>query len=380
MATIESTTGAAVPGASPGRSTGRPARLWFVDNLRVLLIVLVILHHTAGTYSGLWYYTQPSGPVLGLALTVFQLLNQAWFMGAFFLLSGYFTPGSYDRKGPRAFLRDRLIRLGIPLVVFYFVLNPILYLHSYHGGSPLEVYLHTIGTGPLWFVLALLGFDASYAAFRVATSTRRPRERHPRRLTYPAMIGFVLALALVTYVLRIVIPVGFEVPIIYFPSCAYLPQYVSFFVLGIVAYRRDWFHGITARMGRVGLGMALGATLVLLPCALASGLSAWMGHGTLSSLFYALWDSTFAVGVVLALLTFFRRRLNTQGPLRRYLSAHVFTVYVIHAFVVTAAGHALSVSELSVLAKFAIAAVVVVPVSFLLAGPVRRLPGVRRVL
>ncbi|MER6946225.1 acyltransferase family protein [Nonomuraea sp. NPDC000554] len=367
------------PGALPSQSTASPSRLWFVDNLRTLLISLVVLHHIAATYSGLpaWYYTEkPTSGAVALGLTVFLLVDQAWFMGAFFLLSGYFTPGSYDRKGPRAFLRDRLIRLGIPLVTFYFVLNPILYAGSYHGGSPLDAYLHTIGTGPLWFVLALLVLDGSYAAFRLATRKRRPRERTPQSPTYPMVIGLALALALVTYVLRIAIPVGFAVPIIGFPSSAYLPQYISFFILGTVAYRRGWFHATTARMGRVGLGMAIGATLVFLPPALAGG---WEGHGTLSSLFYALWDSTFAVGVVLALLTFFRRRLNTQGPLGRYLSGHVFTVYVIHAFVVTAAGYALSVLDLPTLAKFAIAAVVVLPACFMLAGPIRRLPGVRRV-
>ncbi|MFF5212144.1 hypothetical protein [Streptosporangium sp. NPDC000396] len=125
---------------------------------------------------------------------------------------------------------------------------------------------------------------------------------------------------------------------------------------------------------------AVGATLMFLPLAVTGGTDAMNGYGTLSSLFYALWDSTFAVGIVLALLTFFRRRLNTQGPLRRYLSDHVLTVYVTHAFVVTAAGYALSVLDLPTLAKFAIAAVVVLPACFTLAGPIRRLPGVRRVL
>ncbi|MEU0565058.1 acyltransferase family protein [Nonomuraea sp. NPDC005983] len=383
MATIDHTTAAVLSGASPGQSTASPPRLWFVDNLRILLISLVVLHHVAGTYSGLpaWYYTEkPTSGAVGVGLTVFLLVDQAWFMGAFFLLSGYFTPRSYDRKGPRAFLRDRLVRLGIPLVTFSFVLNPILYAGSYHGGSLLDAYLHTIGTGPLWFVLALLVLDGSYAVFRLVTGERRSRNRTPQPPTYPTVIGFVPALALVTYVLRIALPLGFEVPVINFPSSAYLPQYVSFFVLGTVAYRRGWFHATTARMGRVGLGMAIGATLVLLPLALTGGTDAMLGYGTLSSLFYALWDSTFAVGIVLALLTFFRRRLNTQGPLRRYLSGHVFTVYVIHAFVVTAAGYALSMLDLPTPAKFAIAAVVVLPACFALAGPIRRLPGVRRVL
>ena len=363
--------------------TASAPRLWFVDNLRILLTALVILHHIAVTYSGIpmWYYNEkPTSAVAELGLTVFLLVNQAWFMGAFFLLSGYFTPGSYDRKGPRAFLRDRLIRLGIPLAVFYFVLNPILYAGAYQGGSLLDAYGQAIGSGPLWFVLALLVFDGSYAAFRFVARNRPARAPSTRPATYPAVLGFVLALALVTYALRIVVPDGFFVPVIGFPTSAYLPQYVSFFVLGTVAYRRGWFHTISARMGGVGLGMAIGATLVFLPLALTGGADAFVGHGTLGSLFFALWDSTFAVGVVLALLSFFRRRLNSQGSLRRYLSRNAFTVYVIHAFVVTAAGYALRVVDLPTLAKFAIGAVVVLPACFLLAGPLRRLPGVRRVL
>ncbi|WP_163568102.1 hypothetical protein [Fodinicola feengrottensis] len=111
------------------------------------------------------------------------------------------------------------------------------------------------------------------------------------------------------------------------------------------------------------------------------GTTAIFGHGTLSSLFYALWDSTFAVGMVLALLTFFRGKVNGHGPVRRYLSSNVFAVYVIHAFVVTAAGYALSTAAVPTLAKFAIGgAVVALPVCFLLAGAIRKLPGVRRVL
>ncbi|MET7333933.1 acyltransferase family protein [Nonomuraea sp. NPDC005650] len=383
MATTDHPAAAAHSGASPGQSTGSPPRLWFVDNLRILLTALVVLHHTAIIYSGLplWYYTeQPTSGAVGLGLLVFLQIDQAWFMGAFFLLSGYFAPGSYDRKGPRAFLRDRLIRLGIPLLVFYFVLNPILGLASYQGGSPLDTYLNTIGTGPLWFVLALLVFDGTYAAWRLATRRRVPRGRDPRSPAFPAVIGFVLVLALATYALRIVIPQGFWVPVVDFPTSAYLPQYVSFFILGTVAYRRGWFHATTARMGWAGLAMAVGATVVFLPLALAGGADAWLGHGTASSLFFALWDSTFAVGVVLALLTLFRSRLNAQGRLRRYLSGHAFTVYVIHAFVVTAAGYALGALALPTLAKFAIAAVVALPACFALAGPIRRLPGVRRVL
>ena len=91
------------------------ARLYFADYLRAALVCLVILHHTAITYGGLgsFYYTEPAtSPVSAGLLTLFVNFNQAWFLGAFFMLSGYFTPSAFDRKGIWRFLKDRLIRLG----------------------------------------------------------------------------------------------------------------------------------------------------------------------------------------------------------------------------------------------------------------------------
>ena len=110
---IKSTTIAAEP----------TSRLLFIDNLRTGLITLVVLHHVALVYGAFapFYYVEPptNDPLAFQVLLVFGLINQSWFMGALFLLSGYFTPGSFDRKGPGSFLKDRLLRLGIPLIVFF---------------------------------------------------------------------------------------------------------------------------------------------------------------------------------------------------------------------------------------------------------------------
>jgi hypothetical protein len=115
--------------ASPMAPVTSSARLVFADHLKAALVILVVLHHIAVIYAGNtpFYYVEPAygQPVALLALVFFQLFNQAYFMGFFFFLSGYFAPGSYDRKGSGAFLRDRLIRLGIPTIVFMFVLGPI---------------------------------------------------------------------------------------------------------------------------------------------------------------------------------------------------------------------------------------------------------------
>ena len=152
------------------------------------------------------------------------------------------------------------------------------------------------------------------------------------------VVGTALALGLVTYLWRIVVPMGFWIPVVDLPTGAYLPQYIGFFGLGIVAFRRGWLHTITIRMGAFGLGLAVGATLVFLPLSLANGYATAVGGGTLRSWCYAIWDSSVAVGVSLALLAFFRRKLDRSGPLWRFLSNHVYAVFVTHVFVVTASG------------------------------------------
>jgi hypothetical protein len=56
-------------------------------------------------------------------------------MALFFLVAGLLTPASLDRKGPRRFTRDRLIRLGIPLATFMFVLWPLMTYGLYRAAG-----------------------------------------------------------------------------------------------------------------------------------------------------------------------------------------------------------------------------------------------------
>ena len=100
-------------------------RIFFVDYLRASIISLVILHHLALTYAANspFYYVEPTtDSVAVLVLVIFQLSNQAWFMGLLFLLSGYLSPSSIARKGSKQFLKERLIRFGIPILILSFLI------------------------------------------------------------------------------------------------------------------------------------------------------------------------------------------------------------------------------------------------------------------
>nr|WP_315761643.1 MULTISPECIES: acyltransferase family protein [unclassified Bradyrhizobium] len=163
---VEKGTVTAVKAGAAGRNGG-------IDALRAAVTLLVVSHHTAITYGAIggWYYKEiaPSETLGGALLILFCTVNQAWFMGLFFLLAGYYRPPSYRRDGLAGFVRERLVRLGIPLAVYFVVLHPltVALAQTANGRSFSRVfeYLWTHGRfepGPLWFAEALLIFAATW--------------------------------------------------------------------------------------------------------------------------------------------------------------------------------------------------------------------------
>ena len=383
---------------------GSSPRLYGLDNLRAALIVLVILHHIALVYGAVapFYYQEPpfDDPLAFLLLAVFVLLNQSWFMGALFLLAGYFTPGSFDRRGPASFVKARLIRLGIPVLAAILVLEPVSRIGFFLMPASLtgiteapswSVYPDLLGLGPLWFVALLLVFDVGYVGWRMLTG--KPSTATEASFPGYARIGaFVVALALASYLIRIVVPLGEEVRLLVsflnFPTMAYLPQYLGFFVLGIVAFRHDWLRGLPRALGLLGLVAAAMATVLLFPLALSgqpfslamTQPAHFLGNGHWHAAVYALWDSTMAIGLCLGLIVIFRDIANGRGKLARFVADHSYAVYIIHVPIIVYLAFLMRNIDLQTLAKFGLAAVVVIPTCFGAAYVLRRLPLMSRVL
>jgi glucan biosynthesis protein C len=131
-------------------------RLFYLDNLRIYLTILVVLHHAALAYGGAgnWSVKDPAvDDISPIFLFFFNAVNQSYFMSAFFLLAGYFTPRSFERKGSKQFLIDRMIRLGIPIVIYTTILiNINAYILSvYYIGIPYNIRLE-YDSGHLWFL------------------------------------------------------------------------------------------------------------------------------------------------------------------------------------------------------------------------------------
>lgn len=374
------------------------ARLGYVDNLRILLTVLVLAHHSALTYGALpmWYWAEPSESLSGLALMAFVVANQLWFMGFFFLLSGLFVPGSVDRKGPGAFARDRIVRLGIPLVVFWLVARPVLSLPTWparqaQGESFLRFWFTAGDPGPMWFVEVLLVVSLGYAAFRALRARSAARrgvlsgaadgvvlpQVEARPVTFRLIAGFVVVLTLVTFVWRLAVPLGTYWAGVGLPTPAYLPQYVLLFVVGLLAARRGWLTTLTVRQGRVALIVAIaGVGPALGVSALASAPDA----GVLALVAQSLVENVVAVGAALGLLVLFRERFSGQPAWARFAAQHSFAVYVIHPLVLVGIAVLLSPLVAPAGVKFLLLLALSVPLCWGVAYLLRRVPGVARVL
>ena len=84
-------------------------------------------------------------------------VNMSFFMGLFFMISAYFVPSSLERKGAARFMKDRLVKLGVPILIFMIVVFPVMGYLLY--GQP------NITLGHLWFLELLLIFSAVYVAY-----------------------------------------------------------------------------------------------------------------------------------------------------------------------------------------------------------------------
>jgi hypothetical protein len=105
--------------------------------------------------------------------SLFTGFNDDFFMSLMFFVSGLFVWSSLKRKGNASFVRDRLLRLGIPFLFAAAIIAPVAYYPTYllttspHGVAGYAHDWLSFGdwpTGPAWFIWLLLAFDLAGAA------------------------------------------------------------------------------------------------------------------------------------------------------------------------------------------------------------------------
>ena len=368
-------------------------RLAYLDNLKVLLVVGVIAVHTAIIYGidGSFYledYNSMAGVSIGV-LTIFVGVGFLFGLGAFFLVAGRLSGPSFDRKGPGRFARDRLVRLGIPVLFYIALIAPVMEYVKYRNEAGDQGFLSFAwdqlsdpAPGPTWFLEALLVFSLAYALMRALRPARGPISREPLRGRQVAAIG--VAIAVLSFATHLVVPYGEEHFHIQF---ALFPQYAILFGLGCAAGRRGWLETLTPELRRDCGIVALIAVLALPALLLAGGFTEsdakqdlyaggwhWQAAGT------SIVEASLAATLPLFLIGWFREHWIRQSPLLRRMAAAAYAAFVIHPPVIV--GLALALHQVAIPAegKFVLVLAGGVAGSFGITARIMRIQAAGRVI
>lgn len=151
-------------------------------NLRGVVILIVLAFHAMLAYLNWIPVTGPgfdsppydwrSFPIIDhhrfFGFDLFCAWQDVYLMSLMFFLSGLFVWPSMTRKKDWAFLRDRVLRLGVPFVFGIAVVMPVALYPSYRmtaADPSLAAYWHSLRAlpfwpnGPLWFIWQLLALN-----------------------------------------------------------------------------------------------------------------------------------------------------------------------------------------------------------------------------
>ncbi|PWT74660.1 MAG: hypothetical protein C5B59_10685 [Bacteroidetes bacterium] len=372
------------------RSTDKIA---FIDNLRTLLIILVVLHHSFITYGapGSWYFTEKTNNTLAIGfMSLVTTANMTFFMGLIFFLSSCFIEKSLTGKGTKKFLLDRFKRLGIPLAFYSMILSPTLNYISEHYGRRehdsfigyLRGYRHWIDFGVLWFVAALLLFTLFFVLFRRIKAIPVMKYSLPAN---KAILGIAIILGIITWLVRGIFPIGWTLFPLNF-QLAYFPQYIALFSLGIIACRNSWLEKISLATSRLWLRLALILIVIVLPLMVFFikkenlSLDSFNGHFTWPSLLFAQWEMITGISIIVALLGIAYHRLNRQTKLTSTLARTSYGVFIFHPLVLVCLSLLAQGIPIEPLIKLFFVFPLAVIFSFLLSYSLTRIPFVAKII
>ena len=365
----------------------------YIDNIRVLLTILVILHHTCITYGapGGWYfYDKSTNETALIYMTFFVAVNQSFFMGFFFFLAALFTETSYIKKGASKFALDRLKRLGLPLLFYSFIFSPVLNFLVYRFGDGkqatfmqyLKGYNDWIDPGVMWFVAALLIFTLLYVLYM-----QRFNKKENQQYALPSnnkILLFALAVGLVSYVVRIFFPVGWVLHPLGF-QFAHFTQYIALFIAGIIASRNQWLNKIDNKKAKRWFMFALimivaFPLLYIIKMVTGSALESFQGDGTPQSLLVAVWEQLTGISIIMAMLGITKYKWNYTTPLLKNMSRTAYATYILHPIAVVSIALILKDWQTEPALKFLIAAPLAIVIAFLLGSFTVRLPVIKNIV
>ena len=344
MTSISHTVAATDVHAAP-KAGSRNAAL---DRARTFLTLVVLLHHAVIPYTHFGH----TDPTSWIGFDAIVLATDSFFMAMFFFLSGLFVWPGLGHRAPLIFLRDRLLRLGLPFAIAALTVIPIAYYaialrqQPELGFSAFWWKTVTVGpwpSGPIWFVWVLLAFDLTASVlYRLSSHLLDPINRLSQRgFERPAV--FWLFLVVVTAILYIPALVHFGAnrwfefgPFSVQASRVLL--YAAYFFIGAGIGAANFSSGVLSADGALAGSRWQWVIATLIPYCLMWGMI-YIKREILGNpdvlphwyqAVYGLFFVLFSAAILFAILAFFLHS-KTPGPtLLDRMQADAYGIFLVH--------------------------------------------------
>ncbi|MCP4114018.1 MAG: acyltransferase [Desulfobacteraceae bacterium] len=375
-----------------------PGRYLFLDNLRYLMVLFVVIFHASISYCTIapwWGVVDPNRNEL---VNIFVLILNSFQIPVLFFISGFFVMPSIRKQGSGAFVISKFKRLGIPLILLGLFYTPVITYIRYALNTPDPLsyfsywliqmkslsdfsvvhfpdkaaampYVNSLCQWHLWFIsmllvfciIAAVGYQIKQILFPPGPATRS--EDHPTMI--PQGRGKILAM-LGVFGVAIFLPTA--VTNLYFFDWEWarvgcllsyqptrLPVYAGVFVMGIYAHERGWL--LKPLPGKFWVWLipvilftfALLVAMILLlmnPTAIQPKVS--IAIGGIRAFLVIFWICVFMnIGIT---------RWNTQGSMGKLLTQCSYDIYLIHMPIVVLLQYAVLSLNASVPVKFGLVA------------------------
>ncbi len=375
------------------------ARNAALDRARTFLTLVVLLHHSVIPYT----YFGHTDPKSWIGFDCVVLATDSFFMAMFFFLSGLFVWPGLGHKAPHVFVRDRLIRLGLPFAVAAVTIIPIAYyaieLRQHPETSFAAFWWKTVTvgpwpSGPLWFLWVLLAFDLTASLlYRLSSTLLDPINRLSLKgFERPATFWLFFAVATAIVYVPLVVYYGQNDWFDFFGPFAVQASrvllYAAYFFIGAGIGAANFDRGVLSANGQLPETRWLWLIVTLIPYCLMWGmiyikreilgnpypLPAW--YLAIYGLFFVL----FSAAILFAILAFFLHS-KTPGPtLLDRMQADAYGMFLVHYPIVLWLQYWLFDFDWPAIVKAAIAFVLTVLLSWAATAALRKIPGATRVL
>lgn len=376
-------------------------RLLYLDQIKAVIVGLVIaLHVPVAFFPTGWSGVRiPIEGMVGAGFIGFfnwyiYAIN-SFIMPMMFLISGYFVPRSVRKKGVMQYLKNRLIRLGIPFVIGLFIINNMsLLIGRLSPSSPLEflplsdIPFNRIGV--LWFLMVLLVFDLIYCAW---VKLRGEHSVVDTNSPVPTMHSWVISAVILGF-----IEVAMSTQTDLWASLRSTPlnglgfqgmhvfTYAFLFFTGCKASFYHWFERLDPhlvikwfRLSMFLLLSQFGVSMVLLNMTLTFNTDIFKNPASLI-LFGQFVYPAIAWGVLSYLIMWFHSHQDSFGQWLSVAGLNSYGAYVIHPMVLVLVLMAVGFIGLNPWLTALIAMILTTLFSFGFTGLLRRFPVVARIL